>query len=310
MQLSSLSLILVALLSVNPVYGKQCDDQRVGFQVLGSGGPELDDGRASSGYLLWLDGKARVMIDAGPGTNVVFGQSGANFADLQGVLFSHFHVDHSGDFASYIKGSYFTDRQADLAVYGPDKGWKIPSASMFVQRLLSEQGTFAYLHDYVDGNKTGDYQLIAHDVGLDRGKVSQYFLSKDIKATAIPVHHGPVPAVAWKVEVAGCSVVLSGDMSNEYGVLADFAKGADLLVMHNAVPENAGAIAKRLHMTPSEIGQIGENAKAKKLVLSHFMNRTSDTDKTIAEIRRYYQGPLALAQDGQFYPFVTVAKGN
>ena len=35
------------------------------LQVLGSGGPIADDGRASSGYLVWFDGKSRFLVDAG-----------------------------------------------------------------------------------------------------------------------------------------------------------------------------------------------------------------------------------------------------
>jgi len=31
----------------------------VAVQVLGSGGPIADDARASSGYLVWVDGRAR-----------------------------------------------------------------------------------------------------------------------------------------------------------------------------------------------------------------------------------------------------------
>ena len=34
----------------------ECQGTRVKVQVLGSGGPELSDGRASSSYLVWLDG--------------------------------------------------------------------------------------------------------------------------------------------------------------------------------------------------------------------------------------------------------------
>lgn len=47
---------------------------------------------ASSGYLIWLDGKARVLIDAGPGSLQRFKQSGADFNDLSVLLFTHFHV--------------------------------------------------------------------------------------------------------------------------------------------------------------------------------------------------------------------------
>ena len=54
----------------------------IALQVLGSGGPIADDGRASSGYLVWVDGTARVLIDAGGGTFLRFAEAGARFEDL------------------------------------------------------------------------------------------------------------------------------------------------------------------------------------------------------------------------------------
>ncbi len=44
-----------------------CGTNDVAVQVLGSGGPEMK-GRASSGYLIWQQGKARVLIDTGGGS--------------------------------------------------------------------------------------------------------------------------------------------------------------------------------------------------------------------------------------------------
>ena len=40
------------------------------LQVLGSGGPVADDDRASSAYLVWHDGRARVLVDAFRFSNV------------------------------------------------------------------------------------------------------------------------------------------------------------------------------------------------------------------------------------------------
>jgi hypothetical protein len=66
-----------------------CGAQGVAVQVLGSGGPELQDKRASSSYLVWLQGSA-----------LRFGQSGAQMAQLDALLFTHFHVDHTADFGN------------------------------------------------------------------------------------------------------------------------------------------------------------------------------------------------------------------
>ena len=294
--LSALAFLLTSFFAV----GQQCNSQAVSLQVLGSGGPELDDGRASTGYLVWIQNKARFIVDTGPGSSVIFGQSGANFSDLKGILFTHFHADHSGDFPAFIKGSYFTDRQADLPVFGPDKGWKMPSTSMFVKLLFEEQGAYGYLHDYLDASD-GDYSLVAHDVPLKQKQITRYEIDTQTHISAIPVHHGPVPAIAWRVDIGACSLAFSGDMSNRYGVFADFAKGADILVMHNAVPEHAGEIARNLHMTPSEIGKIAKQAKAGQVLLSHFMKRTENTAATLEQIGKYYQGRVTLAADGKTY---------
>jgi len=53
-----------------------CGDGPAALEVLGSGGPELGDGRASSGYLVWMDGKARILVDMGSGSMLNFEQSG------------------------------------------------------------------------------------------------------------------------------------------------------------------------------------------------------------------------------------------
>ena len=45
-----------------------CGAHGVAVQVLGSGGPELQDKRACSSYLIWRDGVPRVLVDSGGGS--------------------------------------------------------------------------------------------------------------------------------------------------------------------------------------------------------------------------------------------------
>jgi len=47
---------------------QSCGAKGIALQVLGSGGPELQDKRASSSYLIWQNGQARVLVDAGGGS--------------------------------------------------------------------------------------------------------------------------------------------------------------------------------------------------------------------------------------------------
>jgi ribonuclease BN (tRNA processing enzyme) len=292
-------IVIVLILFCANSHANQCKTDQVKLQVLGSGGPELDDGRNSSGYLIWYENKARVLVDAGAGSSIMFGQSGAKFEDLQGILLTHLHVDHSADLPAFIKGSFFSPRSENLSIFGPAANERMPSTSNFMQRLMGDKGAFAYLSGYVNKRANADYKIVATDVPLIKGQTFNYELTKDITAKATFVHHGPVAAVAWRVELAGCSIVFSGDMSNQFDVLSSFASEADILVASNAVPDNASGAAVNLHMTPSAIAKIAKQALVKQLVLSHFMKRTLNIQKeTQGIIRAKYRGPIHLASDG------------
>ena len=291
-------ILFTILIAFNTVILAECQHNRVKVQVLGSGGPELTDGRASSSYLVWLDGKGIVLIDAGSGSSFNYEKTAAKLNDLEAIAFTHFHVDHSSDFPAYIKGSYFIHRAQDLNVFGPEGNQLMPSATEFTDRLFGNKGTFPYLQDYVSTEKKSNFKIRAKDIKLDKHKKQTAYQSKYYALSAIPVHHGLIPALAWRIDVAGCSISFSGDMSNNYQTLATLAKSSDILIAHNAIPESQKGAGRKLHMPPSEIGKIAQQASVKQLILSHRMNRTLGREKeTQRLIRKFYQGPVLFADD-------------
>ena len=56
--------------------------QNITLQILGSGGPELSK-RASSSYIVWIDGKAKALIDAGGGAFTRFAEADAKIEELK-----------------------------------------------------------------------------------------------------------------------------------------------------------------------------------------------------------------------------------
>jgi len=229
-----------------------------------------------------------------------FEQSGASLNDLDVILLSHMHVDHTNDLPALLKASFFTGRNRDLPIYGPTGNRFMPSVSNFLEDLFGLDGAYQYLNSYLDG--TDIYRLLPHDVDA-KGKAEQLVLSDSrYRLTAVPVHHGPLPALAWRVEIAGKTLVFSGDMNNDNGTLVNLAKQADLLVAHHAVPEGITGVARNLHMPPSVIGKIAAKARVKLLVLSHRMNRTLGQEQTsTALIRQTYNGPMQFADDLQCF---------
>jgi ribonuclease BN (tRNA processing enzyme) len=275
-----------------------CGSQGVVVQVLGSGGPELQDKRASSSYLIWQQGKARVLVDAGGGSALRFGESGAQMSQLDVLLFTHFHVDHSGDFAALIKSSWFEDRDRPLPIYGPAGHGFMPATTEFVSDFFgNKRGAYRYLSELFVPEEEGSYKLQPHNV-MAGSTPAEVFRSGDINVRAVSVVHGAVPALAWRIEAGGKLIVFSGDTNGEGEGLARLAANADLFIAHNAVPEGAAGIERRLHMPPSVIGQIAADAHVKRLVLSHRMMRTlGKEEQTRAEIKKRYSGPMQFAND-------------
>jgi ribonuclease BN (tRNA processing enzyme) len=265
--------------------------------VLGSGGPELQDKRASSSYLVWQDGRARALVDAGGGSALRFGESGAQMSQLDVIFFTHFHVDHSGDFSALVKSSWFEDRKRPLPVYGPEGNDFMPSTTEFVADFFGDQhGAYRYLSELLEPGEEGSYKLQPHNV-TGSEKPIPVFRDGDLAAQAVRVIHGGVPALAWRIEIGGKHIVFTGDTNGEGG-LTQLAANADLLIAHNAVPEGAVGVERKLHMPPSVIGQIAADAHVKHLVLSHRMLRTlGKEDQTRSEIRKRYAGPLDFAND-------------
>ncbi len=272
----------------------------VALQVLGSGGPEMNDKRASSAYIIWIDGKSRILIDFGGGASLRFEEVDAKIEDLDVILLTHLHIDHTADIPALMKASFFTRASGDLHIYGPKGNTFMPHTQSFVERLFDkDDGAWEYLGDHLDGE--ADLQLKAHNI-KETYKTKVIYTQGDIKISAISVHHGPIPAIAYRIDIGSKSITFSGDMNGDYHTLETLAYKSDILVAHNAVPKGATGVASKLHMTPNIIGKIAQKTAPKLLVLSHRMRRTLGKEKeTIKEIKRYYQGKIRFANDKSFY---------
>ena len=303
-------LALVALPTLSAAQAP-CSSAPLAVQVLGSGGPFAGSPRASTGYLVWSEGRAVAMVDAGGGTFLRFGEAGAKLSDLSVVAISHLHPDHVSDLPGLL---WLSDavRDRPLTLVGPSGGGAFPDMDTFASRLFdSAGGAFPIL--------AGTLRQSGRGVPLDirvvdvTGPASTVALAEDgLVLTAIGVPHGSVgvsvattPSVAYRVQVGNRSVVFSSDQNGSDDRFVAFATGADVLVMHFAVSEqNDGQI----HARPSVVGRIARDARVGRLLLSHVIDPpvgypTADSfsgprlAESVAVVRALYEGPIDVATD-------------
>lgn len=338
-------------------------DGELSVMVLGSGGPiATKEGRASAGYLIFTDGKPRILMDVGGGTYQRLAQSDTNIKDLDIVLLSHLHADHTGDLTSVIKTIYFHNnlargeaarkgitlpgRNAPINIYGPavttlpagpgvtyGNGAPVyPGTADYVDHHYSipKGGVEQYLKAFVFGISDDDGPM-----GDEKQPVSNFLYSaKDLSSTvpfaavepvlsepdglvvtAIAVDHGPVPAVAYRIEYKGHSIVYSGDTGtkgigpNHFGKdnMKTIADGADMLIYDTAVMEQGDAPANPLfhllHTQPSLIADVAINANVKTVVLSHLTPVTSPRVNEVEDIIKDagFEGAIEKAKDLKVY---------
>ena len=112
------------------------------------------------------------------------------------------------------------------------------------------------------------------------------------------VPHGIVPAVAFRVEIAGKVIVFAGDQNGSDKRFEEFARNADMLVVHLAIPNGIGGAARRLHASPARWGEIADRSGARHLIVSHLMARSlRDLEGNLSTLRTRFDGPITVASD-------------
>jgi len=283
-----------------------CGAGPVAVQVLGSGGPRLNPVRVSSSYLLWIDGRARILIDMGGGAHHRFGQSQAKLEDLWMVGISHLHPDHVSDLPAFLWQSHEL-RKEPLIISGPSGNDAAPDFSIFLSRLFDDKtGAFPVLGSALGASEPGGVRrdigtAVAGSVRLDVRVVEaakaepSAVLSRDgTTVTALGIPHGNMPTLAYRVQAGNVSVVFSSDQNGTNPKFTEFAKGANVLIMHLAIALGARS---PLHATPAVVGRIAHEAGIGQLIVSHI--GLFDLDAAIAELRQSYTGPLTVGADMQ-----------
>jgi ribonuclease BN (tRNA processing enzyme) len=299
--------VYVALLTFAPsrVLAQGCGTNGLAVQVLGSGGPLAGPNRASTSYLVWLDGRARVLIDVGGGSFLRYGQARARLEDLWLVAITHLHPDHVSDLTALL---WLSDalRRERLPIVGPSGNDVVPSFPTFLRRLFGDtEGAFPFLGATLGGSGRG-VPLDVSVVDVGRSSPSVVFASQGLMVTAIGVPHGDVPSLAYRVAAKNAVVVFSGDQTGADARFIDLARGADVLVMHLAV--QAGEVSPS-HASPAVVGRVARDARVGRLVLGHLgpgvlpeggpLQPEFDVKPAVAEVKKYFEGPVTIAADLQ-----------
>ncbi|MGC1414092.1 MAG: MBL fold metallo-hydrolase [Candidatus Acidiferrum sp.] len=293
-----IKVLVIVLVSLLPVF-LDADSVKPALQVvvLGSGGPR-SFGRAGSSFLVLVEGTPRILVDAGPGAFLRIGQLDLDLENVDTVLLTHLHIDHSGDLAAFFNARALTsDGPISYRIFGPDAGGLFPKTSRFVDLLVGRDGAFAYQKTF-----GAPESFTVRDLPISLNSVRTKIVDDDgLVVEEIATHHGDCPSVAYRISYKGVSVVFSGDMdASALPNLVQLAKNADLLIFNCAVLDPPGSPPQLydLHTPPKKIGEAARASGVKSLLLSHLAPDVEGQEAAVRKsIAKSYAGPIRFASD-------------
>ena len=272
------------------------------------GGPSVRPKSAMpTSSLLCLDGRL-VVVDCGLGVTRGLADQGIGLESLSLIFITHLHSDHYLELGPLIYTAWTAGLKAQVVVYGPvglEDYWHafLDSMAADIMLRIEDEGR-------VDLAGLVEFRIIeAGEVHCEAG----------FEVTAMRVAHPPlIDCFALRFAGAGRTVVMSGDTAY-LPELADFARGADLLV-HEAMLEAAlpALVARvgtsddklmthltRSHTSAADAARIATAAGVGALALNHLIP-SDDPDYTPddwhAAVAPHWSGPVHLGRDGLRIP--------
>ena len=249
--------------------------------ICGSRSPIPSPGRAQTCVMVRA-GENIYIVDIGDGSASNLRNWGIPFNKIKSVLLTHLHSDHISDLADLHQASWLMQRRkAKLDVYGPQG-----------VGLVTKGFETAYEPDYFFRNTHHGEQIAPLGVaGLNPLTVDlnqPKIIDEDgLIVTAFEVVHDPVkPALGYRFDYKGRSLVISGDTSYSENLIEN-SRDVDVLI-HEAQANHminllrdfnlqmgANLNAKLMedittyHTTPVEAAEIANLANVKHLIFYH-----------------------------------------
>jgi ribonuclease BN (tRNA processing enzyme) len=265
------------------------------------GGPRVENGPSNPANLVMVNDTPFV-IDCGMGVSRQLVIAGVPIPSVKFIFISHHHSDHNLEYGNLVYNAWVAGLSTPIQSFGP-KGIEAMTKTYWE---LNKFDVETRIED--EGRPDPRKLLIAKDITED-GVVLQ---TQDVKVTAFRTPHPPITDnFAYKFETPDGIIVFSSD-TNYNPKLAEFSKGADVLV-HEALylpwverlvarVKNGATLKRHLlesHTTAEDVGRIADAANVKVLVMSHLA--PGDLDVTDAdwtnEAKKNFNGRIIVARD-------------
>lgn len=297
--------------------GELLTDDALRVFLCGTGSP-LPDAESAAACTLVIAGGKVYVVDVGPGSQEVAQLAGIPTRAIGGVFLTHFHSDHIGELGEWAVQSWIAGRTGPFEVYGP------PGVDHVVEgfkRAYRQDDAYRIAHHGAENLPRSATEWVSYEVPYAKGVGTKVLEEGGLIVTAFAVDHEPVePAVGYRFDYKGRSVVISGD-TDKSSNLERVARGADLLIHEALVKRLIGQVSEAIgeagqprlerfssdildyHTSPREAAESANAAGVRTLVLTHLVPPVPGAVRKWLFLRDVEAGEVdvMLGEDGMLF---------
>ena len=279
------------------------DEMRV--VACGTGMPNARPKQAAACWLVELGNGDKFIFDIGTGSAERLSAMKIPYDYLDKVFIGHLHSDHFGDMDALWVGGVVGNRVQPMRVWGPaghEPEYGTAYAIEHMQKMLTwDKGSRlgnVDIRGLVIDMQEFDYKVINQEIFNENGVVIR----------TIPAIHALDGPVSFILEWNGLKFAYSSDTfpnkwwmehtrDSDIAIHECFAPPAVLIEKQKFTAQTALNVGTQVHTSPAQFGKVMAEIQPRMAVGYHFFNDFDTAPAVLADIRKTYDGPLALATD-------------
>ncbi len=290
--------------------------------LCGTGSPLPNPARAGPCNVV-IAGKHIFIVDIGEGGARNINLMALPIGRVEAAFLTHFHSDHIDGMGPMMLMRWTSGTNtAPLPIHGPTGVDAVVAGFNAAYAIDDTYRTGHHGPAIAPPSGAGGVALPFTLPEPGRGDSLVILAEDGLKVTAFRVDHGPVkPAVGYRFDYKGRSLVISGDTAKSASLIAA-ARGADLLVHEALQPRMVGVMERgfaakgnknlaqimrdivNYHTTPEQAAEVAKAAGVKQLVLSHIVPMVPNKffyPAFLGDAATRFAGPIVVGEDGMMF---------
>ncbi|MEE9238074.1 MAG: guanitoxin biosynthesis MBL fold metallo-hydrolase GntH [Thermodesulfobacteriota bacterium] len=281
----------------------------------GTGMPNARPKQAAACWLVELGNGDKFLFDIGFGSAERISAMKIPYDYLNKVFLGHLHGDHVGDLDALWIGGVTGNRVKPLRVWGPSGSKPEYGTKYYVENMKK-----AYTWD--KASRLGNVDIRGLEIEVNefdyKGENQIVYDENGVVIRSFPAIHALDGSISYTLEWNGLKFAYSSDTypnkwwmkyanDSDIAIHECFAPPTILITKQKFTPQTALNVGTQVHTSPEQFGKVMATIKPRMAVGYHFFNDYDTYPIVLEDVRKTYDGPLALAND---YMVFNVDKAN